>query len=122
MSTLVIKKKNEYSNNRICNSYLISDAVGKSPSTKRSGHGLNQKSMQSYELFNPETEDVDTDSSGLSTPDSVGSVISVKLDSTNGTPQTGKCLLPLPALPSKILKIFFFQKRLVVYQSTNSSA
>ncbi|XP_065221780.1 mucin-4 isoform X2 [Planococcus citri] len=45
-----------------------------------------QTRLQSYELFNPETEDIDTDSSGVSTPDSVGSVISVKLDSSNGTP------------------------------------
>lgn len=38
-------------------------------------------------------EDIDTDSSGVSTPDSVGSVISVKLESPNGTPVTGKLVL-----------------------------
>jgi len=31
----------------------------------------------SLELFNPETDDVDSDSSGLSSPDSISSVISV---------------------------------------------
>lgn len=60
-------------------------------------HGHVQSSSQrhhgrshSYEIFNPETEDIDTDSSGVSTPDSVGSVISVKMDSSSGTPVIGK--------------------------------
>ncbi|KAL1130163.1 hypothetical protein AAG570_013101, partial [Ranatra chinensis] len=34
--------------------------------------------LLSLEIFNPETDDMDSDSSGLSSPDSVGSVISIK--------------------------------------------
>lgn len=51
-----------------------------------------QSRLHSFEIFNPETEDIDTDSStgtGASTPDSVGSVISVKMENSNGTPVTG---------------------------------
>lgn len=33
--------------------------------------------LMSLDLFNPETDDMDSDSSGVSSPDSVGSVISV---------------------------------------------
>lgn len=33
--------------------------------------------LLSLELFNPETDDMDSDSSGVSSPDSVSSVISV---------------------------------------------
>lgn len=36
--------------------------------------------LMSLELFNPETDDMDSDSSGVSSPDSVGSVISVVND------------------------------------------
>ena len=36
--------------------------------------------LMSLELFNPETDDMDSDSSGVSSPDSVGSVISVLND------------------------------------------
>lgn len=32
----------------------------------------------SLEIFNPETDDMDSDSSGLSSPDSTSSVISIK--------------------------------------------
>lgn len=55
-------------------------------------HSINQSKqtrLPSYEIFNPETEDIDTDSSGVSTPDSIGSVISVKMESSNGTPLAG---------------------------------
>lgn len=51
-----------------------------------------QSRLHSFEIFNPETEDIDTDSStgtGASTPDSVGSVISVRIENSNGTPVTG---------------------------------
>lgn len=34
--------------------------------------------LLSLEIFNPETDDMDSDSSGLSSPDSVGSVISIR--------------------------------------------
>lgn len=39
----------------------------------------------SLELFNPETDDMDSDSSGVSSPDSVGSVISVLNDDDHTT-------------------------------------
>lgn len=66
-------------------------ATGKRISTSvHATYLTHQSRLQSYELFNPEMEDIDTDSSGVSTPDSVGSVISVKMESSNGTPVTGK--------------------------------
>lgn len=64
--------------------------VKKATSTFHTFSQSHQARLQSYEIFNPETEDIDTDSSGVSTPDSFGSVISVKMDSSNGTPLTGK--------------------------------
>ena len=36
--------------------------------------------LMSIELFNPETDDMDSDSSGVSSPESVGSVVSVLTD------------------------------------------
>ncbi|KAG8292173.1 hypothetical protein J6590_045844 [Homalodisca vitripennis] len=41
--------------------------------------------LMSLELFNPETDDMDSDSSGVSSPDSVGSVISVLNDDDHST-------------------------------------
>lgn len=51
--------------------------------------------LLSLELFNPETDDMDSDSSGVSSPDSVSSVISVlteeppQLVTSTGTTQQG---------------------------------
>lgn len=64
--------------------------LSKKPTSCYATYLAHQTRLQSYELFNPETEDIDTDSSGVSTPDSVGSVISVKMESSNGTPVNGK--------------------------------
>jgi hypothetical protein len=41
--------------------------------------------LLSLELFNPETDDVDSDSSGVSSPDSVSSVISVLTEEPSQT-------------------------------------
>lgn len=38
--------------------------------------------LMNIELFNPEIDDVDSDSSGVSSPDSIGSVISVVNEDT----------------------------------------
>lgn len=45
--------------------------------TKSSAETRAITKLMSLELFNPETDDMDSDSSGVSSPDSVGSVISV---------------------------------------------
>lgn len=46
--------------------------------------------LMSLELFNPETDDMDSDSSGVSSPDSVGSVISVLNDDDHPAAQGKK--------------------------------
>lgn len=43
--------------------------------------------LMSLELFNPETDDLDSDSSGVSSPESVGSVISVISTKDEGKPR-----------------------------------
>lgn len=51
--------------------------VRRASTSATSGAGKVLPRLMSLELFNPETDDLDSDSSGVSSPESVGSVISV---------------------------------------------
>ncbi|PSN57512.1 hypothetical protein C0J52_01590 [Blattella germanica] len=60
--------------------------------------------LLSLELFNPETDDMDSDSSGVSSPDSVSSVISVLTEEpvqVNSTTQQGTQELPAVEEPTQ---------------------
>ncbi|XP_024082395.1 uncharacterized protein LOC106667224 isoform X2 [Cimex lectularius] len=96
-SEVVLKTKEESTVKKEASAHPNPCSVGVSSVTLRSQYPLVRRSatmhgrtdtplqrpvprLLSLEIFNPETDDMDSDSSGLSSPDSVGSVISIKYD------------------------------------------